>query len=151
MDLSNIAVLYLPSNLSQTKTLKQSISRPNGDNNLYSSHYRISWYSALHQAGSNTFSFGSVIDQSIAYDVILHDSSTGVDFLRESYTQSSVDFSLNVLEVYIPTSHRNVHFEIRRTATEKNNLYIMDLSMVDYEPAVVEDGSNSEPVVENAS
>jgi hypothetical protein len=145
VDLSNIAVLYLPSNLSQTKTLKQSISRPNGDNNLYSSHYRISWYSALHQAGSNTFSFGSVIDQSIAYDVILHDSSTGVDFLRESYTQSSVDFSLNenVLEVYIPTSHRNVHFEILRTATEKNNLYIMDLSMVDYEP--------SEPVVENAS
>ena len=148
VDLSNIAVLYLPSNLSQTKTLKQSISRPNGDNNLYSSHYRISWYSALHQAGSNTFSFGSVIDQSIAYDVILHDSSTGVDFLRESYTQSLVDFSLNenVLDVYIPTSHRNVHFEIRRTATEKNNLYIMDLSMMDYEPE-----SNSESVVENAS
>jgi len=44
-----------------------------------------------------------------------------------------------------------VHFEILRTATEKNNLYIMDLSMVDYEPAVVEDESNSEPVVENAS
>jgi hypothetical protein len=148
VDLSNIAVLYLPSNLSQTKTLKQSITRPNGDNNLYSSHYRISWYSALHQDGSNTFSFGSVIDQSIAYDVILHDSSTGVDFLRESYTQSLVDFSLNenVLAVYIPTSHRNVRFEIRRTATEKNNLYIMDLSMVDYDPE-----SNSESVVENAS
>lgn len=132
---SYCAIIYLPSNLNESKTLIQSIDKIRGpnsisDNNLYQGRYEIGFYVANHKEEGQTFSFGNLTDPTIAYDVKLVNIDPPVTIASKSFVNTSTTYSYQTLFLDVSTSYNHVEFQINRTGNEKNNLYIMDLSMV---------------------
>jgi hypothetical protein len=132
------AIIYLPSNLNENKILKQSIDKTRGpnnisDNNLYQGRYQIGFYVANHKDADQTFSFGNLTDPTIAYEVKLINTVPLTTIASQSFVNTSTTYSYQSFFLDVSTSYSNVEFQINRTGNEKNNLYIMDLSMVSVE------------------
>ena len=129
------AIIYLPSNLNEKKILKQSIDNKRGpnnisDNNLYQGRYQVGFYVANHKEAGQTFSFGNLTDPTIAYEVKLVNIDPLTTIASQSFVNTSTTYSYQSFFLDVSTSYSNVEFQINRTGNEKNNLYIMDLSMV---------------------
>lgn len=129
------AIIYLPSNLNENKILKQSIDNIRGpnnisDNNLYQGRYQIGFYVANHKEAGQTFSFGNLTDPNIAYEVKLVNTVPLTTIASQSFVNTSTAYSYQSFFLDVSTSYSNVEFQINRTGNEKNNLYIMDLSMI---------------------
>jgi hypothetical protein len=129
-----IAILYLPSNLNDSIVLVQPIKQFRGpnydlnDNNLYKGFYMVNFYVALHKE-SGTFSFGSTIDPKITYDVILYNTAPPTIIASHTLEVTSEHFKKQSLLFTLNETYENVQFKIQRNFKEKNNLYIMDVSM----------------------
>jgi len=134
------AVLYLPSNLSAEKVLRQSIYENTGpnsdiDNNLYEGKYAVSFFAANHKIAGEAFSFGNVTDPTIRYEVKLVNTAPFEEISSVEFITTANDISYRFIDIsfVVPTSYNNVEFQIKRTGNEKNNLYIMDVSMISVE------------------
>jgi len=142
------AIIYLPSNLNNNKVLIQSINQTRGpnsdpDNNLYEGYYDIRFYAATHKEAGEIFSFGNITDPTINYDVKLVNKNNSTAIVSQSFTSSSISYELIEMRFHVETSYDNVEFQIKRTGNEKNNLYIMDLSMVSVIPETT-DNTNTD-------
>lgn len=134
-DSSFCAVIYKPSINSTRKILKQHIKqnrRPNydfNDNNIYAGKYNLTYYVANH-LNTGFFSFGVPVQNSIAYSIRLINTHPPHTIFEQNFTNSEISYKKIDLSFVINDSYNNVMFEIERTGIENNNLFIMDISLV---------------------
>ena len=129
------AIIYLPSNVSNPKILRQPVAIIRGansvpDNNLYAGTYQVTFYAAMHKEGGEVYTFGNVFEGSIEYMVRLYNTSDPeTTIVSQTFTTTSTTYEYKEITFVVPTSYSNAEFQIMRTKFEKNNLYIMDVTM----------------------
>ena len=129
------AIIYLPSNINSEKVLYQPVKKTRGpnmpdDNNFYAGEYTYSFYHAIHKVGGEVFSFGNKVDGSIEFHLRIVNTDPYEVIVDIPFTSSNVEYThVENQRFFVPESYSNAVIEIRRFNNEKNNLYIMDLSI----------------------
>ena len=135
-DISYHLILYRSNDLTPGQTNDPAYAMQRLSTVVYPQYYDIRFYIANHSNSSEIYKtvptkyFSSTMDYVLELFETTPSGQVNVFYQSSVLTNTHVNWNQFNIKLYLPQTHKNTDFRIRRLDNERNNLYISDVSMV---------------------